>query len=138
MCPDQDAHGRPGKLHPGCEFGRVHVPVTATQIIAGTLATRDFYPVHHDRAFARAHGNADIVMNILTTNGLLARVVGEWTGRGAGCVGWSRTLRAPASPGEVLRISGRVETAVEKEVVVSARAETGAVVHAEAVATVVR
>jgi len=137
MGPDEDAHGRPGKLHPGGEFGRVHVPVTTTQIIAGALATRDFYPVHHDRDFARAHGNADIVMNILTTNGLLARVVGEWTGA-ARLRRLVTTLRAPASPGEVLCISGRVETGSEKEVVVSACAETGAVVHAEAVATVVR
>jgi len=68
---------------------------------------------------------------------MLARVVGEWTGAGR-LRRLVTTLRTPASPGEVLRISGRVETAVEKEVVVSARAETGAVVHAEAVATVVR
>lgn len=93
--------------------------------------------MHHDRAFARAHGNADIVMNILTTNGLLARVVGEWTGA-ARLRRLVTTLRAPASSGEVLRISGRVESRVEKEVVVCARAETGSVVHAEAVATVVR
>ncbi|GAA1269264.1 hypothetical protein GCM10009609_35490 [Pseudonocardia aurantiaca] len=137
MCRDGTAHGRPGELNPGCEFGRVHVPVTATQIIAGALATRDFYPVHHDVTFARAHGNADIVMNILTTNGLLARVVGEWTGA-ARLRRLVTTLRAPASPGEVLSVSGRVETMVGTEVVVSARAATGSVVHAEAVATVVR
>jgi acyl dehydratase len=135
--PEGDAHGRPGPLDPGRELGQVRVPVTATQIIAGALATRDFYPVHHDRAFARAHGNADIVMNILTTNGLLARVVGEWTG-GARLRRLVTTLRAPASPGEVLCLSGRVETTAEREVVVSARAEAGAAIHAEAVATVVR
>jgi acyl dehydratase len=132
----EDAHGRPGELRPGCELGPVQVPVTATQVIAGALATRDFYPVHHDRDFARAHGNSDIVMNILTTNGLLARVVGEWTGA-TRLRRLVTTLRAPASPGEVLRISGRVEASTGPEVVVCARAETGSAIHAEAVATMV-
>jgi acyl dehydratase len=126
----------PGRLDPGCSFSRVDVPVTATQIIAGALATRDFYPVHHDPAFARAYGNADIVMNILTTNGLLARVVGGWTGA-ARLRRLVTSLRAPASPGQVLRISGRVESNVGEEVVVSARAEAGSAIHAEVEATVV-
>jgi len=134
--PGSGGAALPGRLDPGCSFGRVDVPVTATQIIAGALATRDFYPVHHDPAFARAYGNADIVMNILTTNGLLARVVGEWTGA-ARLRRLVTSLRAPASPGQVLRISGRVESNVGQEVVVSARAETGSAIHAEAEATVV-
>ena len=115
---------------------RVEVPVTATQIIAGALATRDFYPVHHDPAFARAQGNADIVMNILTTNGLLARVVGEWTGA-ARLRRLVTSLRAPASPGQAFRICGGVESNAGAEVVVSARAEAGSAIHAEAEATVV-
>lgn len=135
--PASVAHGRPASLDPGRELGPVQVPVTATQIIAGALATRDFYPVHHDRDFARAHGNDDIVLNILTTNGLLARVVGEWTGA-ARLSRLVTTLRAPASPGEPLCLSGHVETAVGQEVTMRVRAETGASVHAEAVATVVR
>lgn len=118
-------------------FCPVDVPITTTQVIAGALATRDFYPVHHDPAFARAHGNSDIVLNILTTNGLLARVVGEWTGA-ARLRRLVTTLRAPASPGEVLRISGHIERTSGAATVVTARAATGSAVHADAEATVER
>ncbi|MFC4948176.1 hypothetical protein [Pseudonocardia sp. GCM10023141] len=91
--PPGDASGSPA-----AECGPVRVPVTTTLIVAGALATRDFYPVHHDRDFARAHGNTDIVMNILTTNGLLAA---SWAGGPArlGSAGWSRPCAPPQRRG---------------------------------------
>ena len=131
------AQGSAGTLEPGYEFGQVDVPVTPTLVIAGALATRDFYPVHHDPGFARAHGNTDIVLNILTTNGVLARVIGEWTG-GARLRRLVTTLRAPGSPGEVLRITGWVARADDDGIVVAARATAGSAVHAEVEATVDR
>ncbi|WP_019633148.1 OB-fold domain-containing protein [Actinomadura atramentaria] len=49
------------------------VPLTPTFVIATALATRDFTPVHHDTALARAQGSKDIFLNILTTMGLVQR-----------------------------------------------------------------
>ncbi|MFC1945074.1 hypothetical protein ACFLX5_06365 [Chloroflexota bacterium] len=43
--------------------------VTATTIVYGALASRDFMPVHHDTAFAQKQGMKDIFMNALTTGG---------------------------------------------------------------------
>src|SRR5262249_14590538 len=54
--------------------------VTATRIVAGAIASRDFMPVHHDRDYARAQGAPDIFMNILTTNGYVSRYVTDWAG----------------------------------------------------------
>jgi uncharacterized OB-fold protein/acyl dehydratase len=92
------------------------LPVTATLIIAGALATRDFQDVHHDRDLAVQRGSRDIFLNILTTTGLVQRYVGEWavaTGRGrVRITSCALRLGAPAYPGDTLRMTG---TLVEDE-----------------------
>jgi acyl dehydratase len=119
----------------GAVLPDTRIPVTPTLIVAGAMATRDFYPVHHDRDYARSHGNPDIVMNILTTNGLLSRVVGEWSG-GARLTRLDTRLRAPAYPHHTLTIGGVVADATDGRAVLNIRAATEAGVHAEATAHV--
>jgi acyl dehydratase len=105
--PTPAERGQLTDLVAGAMLGPVRIPLTPTRVISGALATRDFYPVHHDRDFARAHGHRDILLNILTSNGLLSRVVGEWTGGmvlGRLCT----RLRAPAYANDILTIEGRV------------------------------
>jgi acyl dehydratase len=119
----------------GAVLPDTRIPLTPTLIVAGAMATRDVYPVHHDRDFARCHGNPDIVMNILTTNGLLSRVVGEWSG-GARLTRLHTRLRAPAYPHRTLTIGGLIAEAAEGRAVMKIRAATEAGVHAEATAHV--
>lgn len=88
--------------------------VTATVIVAGALASRDFMPVHHDPEFARAQGAPDMFMNILTTNGYMGRYVSDWAGPAARLRRIAIRLGAPAVPGHTMRFSGRV-TADEAE-----------------------
>jgi acyl dehydratase len=121
----------------GGHCAAVAVPVTPTQIIAGALATRDFYPVHHDRDFARAHGNADILMNSLTTNGILARVVGEWTGQ-APLYRLRTRITSPAYAHDALTVTGVVAALDARCAELSVRASLRNGVHAEAVARVGR
>ncbi|HEY8494133.1 MAG TPA: hypothetical protein VIN04_09590, partial [Myxococcota bacterium] len=47
------------------------IPITVTLVVGGAIASRDFTPVHHDKAAAQAQGMSDVFMNILTTNGLV-------------------------------------------------------------------
>ena len=82
--------------------------VTATVIVAGAIASRDFMPVHHDAAYARAQGAPDVFMNILTTTGYVARYVTDWAGPEAMLRRIAIRLGAPAVPGRPLRFSGRV------------------------------
>ena len=82
--------------------------VTATVIVAGALASRDFMPAHHDPVFARAQGAPDMFMNILTTNGYVARFVTDWAGPEAMLRSIAIRLGAPAIPGKPLRFSGQV------------------------------
>lgn len=84
------------------------LPLTTTRIVAAALATRDFMPVHHDRDFARKQGAPDLFVNILTTNGLVARYVTDWAGSEAMLRTIKIRLGGPATPGTTLRFRGHV------------------------------
>jgi len=86
----------------------MRIDVTATVIVAGAVATRDFMPVHHDRDYARAQGAPDLFMNILTTTGYVTRYVTDWAGPRAAVRRLAIRLGGPAVPGLVLRFTGAV------------------------------
>ena len=64
----------------GDELPELVLEMTATRIVAGAIATRDFMPVHHDRDYANAQGAPEIFMNILSTNGYCGRYLTDWAG----------------------------------------------------------
>jgi len=97
------------KIAVGDELPLFELPVTTTVIVAGAIASRDFMPAHHDPDFARAQGAPHMFMNILTTNGYVARFVTDWAGPEARLRNIKIRLGAPAIPGKPLRFSGRVE-----------------------------
>ncbi len=107
---------RRGEVAAGDELPALDVPLTATAIVAGAIASRDYQDVHHDRDLAVARGSKDIFMNILTTNGYVGRFVTDWAGPEAllRCV--DIRLGAPNYPGDTMHMTGRV-TAVEGELV---------------------
>jgi acyl dehydratase len=92
----------------GTAFPEAVVPVTATTVVAGALATRDFYPVHHDLEFAWRSGSAGLVMSIMTSLGLTERVLHGWLGSTAGLRSVRLRLGSPCHPGDVLTFSGSV------------------------------
>jgi acyl dehydratase len=92
----------------GDELPPFVLQVTSTLTVAGAIASRDFMPAHHDPGFAKAHGAPDIFMNILTTNGYIARFVTDWAGPEAMLRSIEIRLGAPAIPGRPLCFSGRV------------------------------
>ena len=92
----------------GDELPPFDLPLTASVIVAGAIATRDFMPVHHDRAFAKSQGAPDIFMNILTTNGYVSRFVTDWAGPEAMLEKISIRLGAPACPDDTMRFTGMV------------------------------
>jgi acyl dehydratase len=97
------------KISVGDELPVFVLPVTTTVIVSGAIASRDFMPAHHDPDFARAQGAPHMFMNILTTNGYVARFVTDWAGPETQLRNIKIRLGAPAIPGKPLRFSGRVE-----------------------------
>lgn len=103
---------RAGQVKVGDELPALEVPITATVIVSGAIASRDYQDVHHDHALALQRGSKDIFMNILTTNGWVGRYVTDWAGPEALLRVVDIVLGAPNYPGDVMRMSGKV-TAVD-------------------------
>ena len=98
----------------GDELPEVAIPITATLIVTGALASRDFQDVHHDAEVAKASGAKDIFANILTTQGLVGRYITDWTGPSAMIMKMSIRLGVPNYPHDTMTLTGSV-TAVEGE-----------------------
>ena len=86
--------------------------MTATRVVAGAIATRDFMPVHHDRDYANQQGAPEIFMNILSTNGYCGRYLTDWAGPDALVRSLAIRLGVPVFANSTLRFNGTV-TAVE-------------------------
>lgn len=94
---------RPGELLP-----ELAVPITVALIAGGAIATRDYFPGHHDLEAARELGSPHVFMNILTTNGLVQRFVEAWAGPLARLQLLKIKLGAPNYPGDSMTFSGSV------------------------------
>ena len=94
----------------GDALPEVPIPITVTLVVGGALASRDFTPVHHDRAAAQAQGMSDVFMNILTTNGLVGRYVTDWAGPDAVVKNVAIKLGAPNLPGDTMKLVGSVKS----------------------------
>jgi acyl dehydratase len=92
----------------GTELPELVIPVTTTMVVGGAIASRDFTPVHHDKAAAQATGLPDIIMNTMTTNCFVSRFVTDWTGPDAIIKSISLKLGAPNHPGDTMRMTGKV------------------------------
>lgn len=95
-------------VQPGEPLAELAVPITVALIAGGAIATRDYFPGHHDLEAARALGSPHIFMNILTTNGLVQRFVQSWCGSGARLCELKIKLGAPNYPGDTMTLSGSV------------------------------
>ena len=84
------------------------IDMSATRIVAGAIASRDFMPVHHDRDFANQQGAPDIFMNILSTNGFVGRFITDWAGPDAILKSVKIRLGAPNHPGDTMTMTGQV------------------------------
>ena len=92
----------------GLTLPELDLPITSTLVAGGALASRDFTPVHHDKAAAVAQGLPDIFMNILTTQGICSRYVTDWAGPNAIVTRVRTKLGGPNMPGDTLKVRGKV------------------------------
>jgi acyl dehydratase len=97
------------------------IPITSSLVVGGALASRDFTPVHHDRAAAQATGLQDVFMNILTTNGLVGRYVTDWAGPDAVVRKLAIKLGTPNLPGDTMTFTGKVASVEDDQVTVDVK-----------------
>jgi acyl dehydratase len=99
----------------GQEIPPVVREIDTLLVVGGAIASRDFYPVHHDKSFAEQAGAPDVFLNILTTNGLMASYVTNWCGPEWDLVSISLRLKIPAFPGQTLTTTGSVTRKYEQD-----------------------
>lgn len=95
-------------VRPGETLPELAIPITVGLVTGGAIATRDYFPGHHDLNAAKALGSPHIFMNILTTNGLVQRYVEQWSGPEARFTLLKIKLGAPNYPGDSMTFNGSV------------------------------
>jgi acyl dehydratase len=85
------------------------IELTPALIIGGAIASRDFNAVHHDKDHAQRQGLPNVIMNILTTNGLVGRYVTDWAGPDAVVKNIAIKLGAPNVPGDTMKMRGTIK-----------------------------
>lgn len=98
----------------GTELPSEERMVDATLVVAGALASGDFYPVHHDLQAAKDAGSPDIFLNILTTTGLMSAYITNWSGPAWELEKVDLRLKIPAFPGQNLTFTGNVAARSEE------------------------
>ena len=69
------------RVKPGQKLPELGVDVTATTVVLGALATRDWRPMHHDRDFAQVrNGVRDIFLNTPNLAHWFERYLTDWSG----------------------------------------------------------
>ena len=119
----------------GDQLPEMRIDVTATRIVAGAIASRDFMPVHHDRDYAQQQGASDIFMNILSDTGYCSRFLTDWAGPDAMITKLAIRLGVPVHPGHVLVYSGEVRAVTDRTVEVQFRAVNALGEHVSGTAT---
>ncbi|MCU1394346.1 MAG: acyl dehydratase [Ilumatobacteraceae bacterium] len=92
----------------GDQLPELVIDMTATVVVAGAIATRDFMPVHHDRNYANAQGSPEIFMNILSDTAYCSRFVTDWAGPEAMVRSLKIRLGGPAYANTILTYTGSV------------------------------
>lgn len=93
----------------GEELPQLTHHVTATTVVLGALASRDWRPMHHDRDFAiNRNGVKDIFINTPNNAAWFERYVTDWTGPRGRLGRMKFRMLEPVFPGDDMVISGRV------------------------------
>jgi acyl dehydratase len=92
----------------GDEIKGFSLALTMTRMVLQVSGTQDFYPIHHDRDFARAAGHEDIFLNTGFIRGALCRALTDWIGREGFVKRLAFQMRRPNFLGETIQVKGRV------------------------------
>jgi acyl dehydratase len=94
---------------PGDRLPPLTHEVTATTVVLGALASRDWRPMHHDRDFAvNRNGTKDIFLNTPNQAAWFERYVTDWTGPTGRLGRMTFRMKGSVFPGDVMVIEGTV------------------------------
>lgn len=98
-----------GDVSTGDALPELAVEVTATTVVLGAIASRDWRPMHHDFKFAtERNGVADIFLNTPNQAAWFERYLTDWTGPHARLGTMTFRMRTSVFPDDTMRFSGTV------------------------------
>ena len=85
-----------------------------TRFVLQVSGTQDYYPVHHDRDFAKAQGVPDIFMNTGFITAATGRLITDWIGPEGWLSKYKIEMRRMNLLGETMTVKGKVTDKYEK------------------------
>jgi acyl dehydratase len=96
-------------VHTGDLLPELAYPVTATTVVLGALASRDWRPMHHDKDFAvNRNGTRDIFLNTPNQAAWFERFVTDWTGPYGRMQRMTFRMLGSVFPGDTMIFRGEV------------------------------
>ncbi len=100
----------------GEPLGELHHDVTATTVVLGALASRDWRPMHHDHRFAiERNGTSDIFMNAPNLAAWFERYITDWSGPTGRIGRMVFRIRDSVFPGDHMVIAGTLASQTTDE-----------------------
>ena len=101
----------------GDELPVLDYDVSATTVVLGALATRDWRPMHHDKDFAvYRNGTQDIFLNTPNQAAWFERYLTDWTGPHGRLGRVTFRMKGSVFPGDTMSLRGVVESTEVDEV----------------------
>ncbi len=97
------------EVRPGDELPPYSRLMTTTGVIAAAVASRDFAALHHDLRAARKAGVRDVFVNYLTSGGIAAKFLTDWSRPDGGLRRLKLRLMTPCCAGDTLTLTGTVQ-----------------------------
>lgn len=91
------------------------IDVSATTVVLGALATRDWRPMHHDKDFATHQGVRNIFLNTPNQAAWFERYLTDWTGPLGRPGRMQFKMRKSICPGDTMVFGGTVKKLVRDE-----------------------
>ena len=90
------------------QISSVVFPLSLRNLMIDVAGTRDLYPIHHDREFAKRNGARDVFVNTMFYEGLFGRIVTDWAGPESFLRKLRFSMKQPNCPGDTITSRGWV------------------------------
>ncbi len=99
----------------GAELPGFDLELNQRRLFLQISGSQDWYPVHHDPAFARKAGHEDIFMNTGFLQAALVRAITDWMGDSGFLRKLRFEMRRQQRPGDTMACKGRVTDRYRKD-----------------------